>query len=673
MKKKEGWRFKKLVIFALAIALVASFVAMTAYTTDGEEPGMTSGPQTIKRATPATQTEPIHNPAGSEMIIAWLSTVPTCDGYIDAVEWEDANMYDISDTTGQHDGVPDPLGTVYLWLKQDDVGVYFAVRNMVDQTLDNLDQVGLYFDDNYDGCFPASATTEGNHWVEYHTSGSYVRWRWLQDFDCGFPPDYTCSMDNQGGGDTWSPTCFGIGIGPLGVVDYEIMIPYGSADEYLDLAMPPDSLGFFIYCEDVAGVGYQGTWPSQGRDDTWREPCYYGHLICRGEEEWLNHKMHYPQLPDPEGWDICATKGYDVHPGIVAADDFMCTKSGPITDIHFWGSWLDDVEVPILGFQLSIHEDGITWPGTELWSDYITDFEVTLEGQSAQGWFEPWAYWYELPNHNSYFRYDIDSIPEPFYQDSGTIYWLMVMADIGPPGFQEYSLEPEPPLWGWKTSRSPQYGNVAVWSDNWMPPAPWFWRLFDPITEVPLDLAFVITSETNNPPYEPSNPSPPDGAIDQSIEVDLAWTGGDPDPGNTVTYDIYFGDTSPPVLLVPDHHSTTYDPGTLDYDTQYFWRIVARDPQGAETSGPEWDFTTEGIPVTCGDVNDDGIINVGDVVYMVTYLYRGGPAPIPNTCVGDVNNDDIVNVGDVVYLVTYLYRGGPAPNPLCCTPPWAAE
>jgi hypothetical protein len=73
---------------------------------------------------------------------------------------------------------------------------------------------------------------------------------------------------------------------------------------------------------------------------------------------------------------------------------------------------------------------------------------------------------------------------------------------------------------------------------------------------------------------------------------------------------------------------------------------------------------------TCGDVNNDGIVNVGDIVYLVTYLYRAGPAPVPQSCVGDVNNDDIVNVGDIVYLVTYLYRAGPAPNPNCCNPPW---
>jgi DNA-binding beta-propeller fold protein YncE len=70
-------------------------------------------------------------------------------------------------------------------------------------------------------------------------------------------------------------------------------------------------------------------------------------------------------------------------------------------------------------------------------------------------------------------------------------------------------------------------------------------------------------------------------------------------------------------------------------------------------------------PPLCGDANTDGIIDVGDVVYSVTYLYRGGPAPEP-VCIGDANNDGIINVGDVVYLVSYLYRGGPAPDSNCC-------
>jgi hypothetical protein len=65
--------------------------------------------------------------------------------------------------------------------------------------------------------------------------------------------------------------------------------------------------------------------------------------------------------------------------------------------------------------------------------------------------------------------------------------------------------------------------------------------------------------------------------------------------------------------------------------------------------------------VTRGDVNVDGIINVGDIVYLVSYLYKGGPQPCPVEA-GDVNLDAIVNVGDVVYLVSYLYKGGPPPG-----------
>ncbi|MGB8658346.1 MAG: dockerin type I repeat-containing protein, partial [Candidatus Zixiibacteriota bacterium] len=71
---------------------------------------------------------------------------------------------------------------------------------------------------------------------------------------------------------------------------------------------------------------------------------------------------------------------------------------------------------------------------------------------------------------------------------------------------------------------------------------------------------------------------------------------------------------------------------------------------------------TKGYPAICGDATGDGIINGGDVIYLVTYLYRGGPAPVCPMERGDATGDGIINGGDVIYLVTYLYRGGPAPN-----------
>lgn len=62
-----------------------------------------------------------------------------------------------------------------------------------------------------------------------------------------------------------------------------------------------------------------------------------------------------------------------------------------------------------------------------------------------------------------------------------------------------------------------------------------------------------------------------------------------------------------------------------------------------------------------GDCNGDGVIDVGDVVYLINYLYKNGPAPIP-LMAGDVTCDGVVDVGDVVYLINYLYKGGPAPS-----------
>lgn len=52
------------------------------------------------------------------------------------------------------------------------------------------------------------------------------------------------------------------------------------------------------------------------------------------------------------------------------------------------------------------------------------------------------------------------------------------------------------------------------------------------------------------------------------------------------------------------------------------------------------------------------------VVYLVSYIYKGGPPPDP-PCVGDVNDDGIIDVRDEVYLVNYLYSGGPAPLDGC--------
>jgi predicted secreted protein len=98
----------------------------------------------------------------------------------------------------------------------------------------------------------------------------------------------------------------------------------------------------------------------------------------------------------------------------------------------------------------------------------------------------------------------------------------------------------------------------------------------------------------NSAPNIPSNPSPVNQATDGSINAQLSWSGGDPDAGNIVTYDVYFGTspTGPMAIVSHNQTGTTYAPGTLVYNTTYYWKIVATDNHGASTPGPMWDFTT---------------------------------------------------------------------------------
>ena len=102
----------------------------------------------------------------------------------------------------------------------------------------------------------------------------------------------------------------------------------------------------------------------------------------------------------------------------------------------------------------------------------------------------------------------------------------------------------------------------------------------------------------NSPPNTPAVLLPLDDATNQAISsVVLKWQGGDPDSGDTVTYDLYFGTSTGPPLVSGGQSDTTYSPGTLDYHKFYFWKIVAFDNHGVQTPGPLWSFATEPEPL----------------------------------------------------------------------------
>lgn len=82
--------------------------------------------------------------------------------------------------------------------------------------------------------------------------------------------------------------------------------------------------------------------------------------------------------------------------------------------------------------------------------------------------------------------------------------------------------------------------------------------------------------------------------------------------------------------------------------------VTVEDPFHADTQ------TVIVYTYICGDANRDQLIDLGDVLYLVSYLYKEGPVPLP-TEAGDCNRDENVDLGDVLYLISYLYKGGPPP------------
>ena len=71
-------------------------------------------------------------------------------------------------------------------------------------------------------------------------------------------------------------------------------------------------------------------------------------------------------------------------------------------------------------------------------------------------------------------------------------------------------------------------------------------------------------------------------------------------------------------------------------------------------------FDVKHEPVMAGDANGDGAINILDVGFLVNYLYKGGPAPVPPEA-GNPNCDASTNILDVSHIISYLYKSGPTP------------
>jgi hypothetical protein len=473
--------------------------------------------------------------------------------------------------------------------------------------------------------------------------------------------------------------------------------------------VPP--AGAWQFHQGGMGGGYPPTF--QGNGNTSGQipdaPPVYFDIVRRGVDcDWQPgdpYQMHFPQLPNDSGWDVNATFP------VVLADDWQCSQTGWVKDIHFWGSWKNGIVGQIQYFRLSICSDIPANPpqipysrsGETLWEAEITNLRFAAAGTSSMGG------WMDLPSaqlipidFGPYFRYDIclDSL-QWFRQVKNTIYWLNISAVLQ---------DPETTKWGWKSSRN-HWNDDAVWMerfvswwvDLWEPSQPiqnqfyghfdpqgmfmgggsgyfgqgWYlyptdwWNIWfydhpftydrgnviriecdfskvNPLVPPFIGLAVNWSTDQWSLDQPPQDSMPPLPGVSEQLYIGRDTLLYGFDLTGHYVFDYVIRDYNPEWVSVDVMGNNFMVDGTITYDCR-----PSLDLSFVITNGDTLTYRP-------GDANGDAAVDISDAVYQILYIFSGGPAPAP-LLAGDANCDCTVDISDVVYLIVYIFSGGPAP------------
>jgi glutaredoxin-related protein len=180
--------------------------------------------------------------------------------------------------------------------------------------------------------------------------------------------------------------------------------------------------------------------------------------------------------------------------------------------------------------------------------------------------------------------------------------------------------------------------------------------------QLQIDYVLYNRELTNEPPAVPVLPS---GNSRFLVNEQQTFTTGSRDPdGDSVYYRWSFGDGDSSEWLGPyssgqesEVAHTWIDTGTFDV------AVLARDKFDAESG---WSDVLQVLSCdfTCGDADGNDIVNISDAVYLIAYIFGGGPVPDPLLS-GDPDCNWIVNISDAVYLIAYIFGSGDAPCAGC--------
>ncbi len=218
------------------------------------------------------------------------------------------------------------------------------------------------------------------------------------------------------------------------------------------------------------------------------------------------------------------------------------------------------------------------------------------------------------------------------------------------------------------------YPEGSGWTTSWQTPTPltededYYWRVRadqDGDTGIWSAPAAFWVNAGNQSPGAFSLVSPADGNVVGDLQPTFAWHPAiDPDRYDNITeYRLYYSPHSDftPADSITGLADTLYAPTSPidigDASTCY-WKVTAFDAFGGATECQQvFQFHT----VIMGDANGDGAINIGDAIFLISHIFKGGPAPDPMEA-GDANCDGNINIADPVYLIDYIFRGGPPPG-----------
>ncbi|NNL16167.1 MAG: hypothetical protein HKO81_05960 [Flavobacteriaceae bacterium] len=133
-----------------------------------------------------------------------------------------------------------------------------------------------------------------------------------------------------------------------------------------------------------------------------------------------------------------------------------------------------------------------------------------------------------------------------------------------------------------------------------------------------VNLIFEMDVETanNKPPVAPVLDSPADNATDLETEVQLIWSGSDPD-GDEINYSIeILNDLNSEILEFSNISDTTYTVSGLKYGTKYFWQVSATDEINEPSLSDVYSFETLPFPNNrfffVRNINGNNVIYSGD-------------------------------------------------------------